>query len=85
VTGQGQDCLDVIAASSTSPEILDVIAVPLTIEGGGRVASVSDPVSDGPFGQDLRYRRARGAVNVLIHEMNVRAADFIHEIHRPCG
>ncbi len=85
VTGQGRDCLDVIAASSAGPELLDVIAAPLTVEGGGRVASVSDPVSDGPFGQDVRYRRALGQVNGLIHEINGRPVDFIHEFHRPCG
>jgi len=79
VTGQERDCLDVIAASSAGPESLDVIAAPLTVEGGGRVASVSDPVSDGPFGQDVRYRRALSQVNGLIHEVNADAAALIHQ------
>jgi hypothetical protein len=43
------------------------------------VISVS-PVSDGPFGQVLRYGAGRGPVNALIHEVGPDVSDTIHEL-----
>ena len=37
------------------------------------------PVSDGPFGQDLRYGAASAGVNALIHEMRPLITSSIHD------
>ena len=37
------------------------------------------PVSDGPFGQDLRYGAGVGQVNALIHELPPTMRGSIHE------
>ena len=38
------------------------------------------PVSDGPFGQVLRYGPATGRVNALIHEVGPTVRQSIHEL-----
>jgi hypothetical protein len=43
------------------------------------VISVS-PVSDGPFGQVLRYGPGDGRVNALIHELPPTMRGSIHEL-----
>jgi len=43
------------------------------------VISVS-PVSDGPFGQVLRYGAGVGRVNALIHELRATVRQSIHEL-----
>ena len=41
------------------------------------------PVSDGPFGQDLRYGAGLRGVNALIHELRPDTRAGIHEL-RTC-